>query len=102
MILKIRTMCNAEPSWTILANIKNVTYRKINKEDREHKRFAPDYYIKALDRNSKIDITMLDYIYVTAERPETERRNWGGIVTICSNMVIYLLNDEGKTIERIN
>jgi hypothetical protein len=96
MILKFRTMIGGEPSWSIISDIDTVDYRRIPKTDRTHPNFSPDYYVMDLGKNGKINESNQDYIYVTA----CTKKHIG--VTICSNMVIYLLNDEGKTIERIN
>lgn len=89
-------MWNAEPNWSIEGDIDRVQYRRIDKEIRQNQKFCPDYYVQALNKNRQIDETMKDYLYVTAVKKD------GRLINICSNMAIYLLNDDGKTIEKLN
>ncbi len=99
MIIKMRTQENCNEGWLIIADVETVSYRVISKSDRQNERFHPDYYVQALDRNGRVDETlgMEEYKYITASLKEE-----GKYRTICSNMVVYLLNDEGKTVERLN
>ena len=96
MILKFSTMISGKPSWSMVSNIEDIDYRRIEKEVRQDKKFAPDYYVCALDDKSRIDESNQDYVCITAFRKNKTA------VVICSNLTVYLLNDEGRTIEHIN
>jgi transposase len=89
-------MISGECSWSIIADIESVDYRRISKADRQDSKFNPDYYVQALTKDGRIDEENQDYIYVVAYRNDQSAK------TICSNMVIYLLNEKGETIERLN
>ncbi len=95
MILKIRTMVAGEPNWQIIGEIESIGYRRIDKKTRLSEKFHPDFYVMALDNKGKINESIVDFVYVYATQK-------GKVVTICSNMAIYLLNDDGKTIEKIS
>jgi hypothetical protein len=96
MIIKLRTQINGQNSWSIFSNIKSIDWWELKKEQRQGENFRPDTYIQALDKNDRVDETLFPFVWVTAIKEDNT------ILTFCSNMVIYLLNDEGKTIERIN
>lgn len=98
MIIKVRTQINAQDSWSIFSNIKSVDYWGIKKAQRQSEEVKPDIYVQALDRNGKIDESedRENYIWVTAIKEDDT------VLTICSNLAVYLLNDEGKTIEHLS
>ncbi len=102
MILKFRN--NSKEfgvSWEYIDGIERINIRDIEKETRQDKRFTPDYYIQILDDNKNVVEDFNNYKYIFAELKEEKGKNRGVMVTICTNMVVYLLNDEGKTIENL-
>jgi hypothetical protein len=89
-------MIGGKPSWSLIDDVENIDYREIDKETRQNSKFTPNYYIAALNKEGRIDENNQNYSYITAfKRNKT-------FISICSNMILYILNDQGQTIEKIN
>jgi len=91
MIAKFKVDAMFEPSWEIISEITSFRYSRINKEQvLEHR--------KKEVLNDFIEIPASEsYIYFQAWHKRSQDP-----INIISNRAIYLLNDCGKTIEKIN
>lgn len=100
MIVKFQVnlvhQCGWESGWEVISDITSYRYFPITKEEGRNRKGLNDY-IQALDESGKVDEKVKIYKYVQA----WHKRN-SEPINIVTNMVIYVLNDEGKTIERIN
>lgn len=98
MIVKMRNVAVSAPghSWTIFDDVERVTHRPISAEVSENEeQFHPDYFVQARTVDNEVDKTMKDYVYITCAMRDDS------VINICTNMVVYILNDEGKTVEKI-
>lgn len=78
-------------SWEIISNITSFRYSKISRE--EAKKHRENYKI-----NDYINIAGFDsFVYFQAWHTRSKEP-----INILTNHAIFLLNDEGKTIEKIN
>lgn len=94
MILKIRTVYADQYYWKLLDNITEVNSRVVNKETRQNEKFQPDMYIQAIDEYGRVDQNNDAFKYIWCVKN-------GETYTICTNLIVYVLNDAGKTIEKI-
>lgn len=102
MILKVQRpdfKSHVTTPWAIFSDILNVYYVAIN--SKHYKDIT-----KGFDGNNR-DPYPFDYSAIVGDNPdrivtvEATRKN-GSLLTVAFNTVGYLLNDEGKTIEKIN
>lgn len=101
MILKMR-ICQYQfqkysLGWELISEITSFRYSKISKEEKQNKELHLNSCIESLDNNGRVDIKNNDYIYVQAWHKRSAEP-----LNIISNMLVYMLNDEGKTIERLH
>jgi len=100
MILKLRVNGMFGEAWELIENISSVRHQPINKQQRQKRNIDTDLmlndYIQRLDKNGKILEDAEYYNHITAWL-----RNNDKPMNFVTNLVVYLLNDEGKTIERI-
>lgn len=97
MILKFKTYQMSNEAWHIISEITNVCHARITKEQRQNPNLIVNDVVQALDDNGRINEQFQTYILVQA----WHKRN-SDPINIITNMPVYLLNDEGKTVERIN
>lgn len=107
MILKLRVngMFNRQ-AWELIGNISSARYSPLTKEGKKEIDGNSDAkllndYIERLDENGVVykDIPIDDYKMITVWfRHKAGKDEPMNIVT---NMPAYLLNDEGKTLEKI-
>jgi len=99
MILKLRTVefrtKKFRAGWELISDITSFRYAKVDKED--EKNFTLNSSIRSLDKNGRADEKNTNYVYIQAWHKRSSEP-----LNIITNMVAYMLNDEGKTIERIN
>jgi len=93
MIIKLRTIQLGVESWTIIADIESVEYRRVNTTEKINLNNI-DIIVQSFVDNSR-EVSK-DYIFIAVYKNDKTKK------TIYSNMVIYLLNEKGETVERIN
>ena len=102
MILKLRinTIHDKDwgKGWELISDITSFRYSKVNKEFREKKDLRLNDYIQWRDKEGKVDKINQNYVYIQA----WHKRAIDEPINIVTNMPVYMLNDEGKTIEKIN
>jgi len=105
MILKLRVnivrgINNPDYSigWELISDIISFRYSKVNKEFRDKKDLRLNDYIQWRDKKGKVDEVNQNYVYIQA----WHKRANDEPINIVTNMPAYMLNDEGKTIEKIN
>lgn len=96
MIVKLRTNNISRYEWTVIDKVDTVNWKFIDTETRQNKNFEPDYYIQEQNNNGTINEKNTRFAFMTLIMQN------GEIKTISSNETIFLLNDEGKTIDKIN
>lgn len=83
-------------AWTIVSDVTSVRYSEITMEQVKEDKLILNNYIECVDKEGKPDKNMVfRYIQAWHTRANDDPIN------IVTNMVAYLLNDEGKTIETI-
>lgn len=101
MILKMLVNGMFGRTWEIISGITSFRYRHLNEKQLINIEKNPDKYdlndfIQATDDNGKTEKGFKDtYVYF---------QGWYGKdrpINIVSNLPVYILNDEGKTIESI-
>ncbi len=97
MILKYETSCVFGTCWESISDITSYRYTKICKAQSERKdlHLNDNYRTKTKDGEIDEKNTNFGYIQVWHKRDKEP-------INIITNAVAYMLNDEGKTIERIN
>ena len=91
MIVKFKVVAMYKDSWEIISEITSFRYSRITKEQAlEHRKKGglSDYIEIAVSES---------YVYFQAWHKRSQEP-----INIISNRAMYLLNDEGKTIEKIN
>ena len=87
--------------WEIISDITSFRYMKLEKDEVKEKEKIVNLrlndFIQLLDKNGEIDYQNNNYVYIQA----WHKRD-GDPLNIVTNLSAYMLNDEGKTIERIN
>ncbi len=96
MILKMQVNLVYERGWEVISDITSYRYFPTTKEE-GRKRKGLNEYIQALDKSGKVDEGVKGYKYIQAWHKRSSEP-----LNIVTNMIAYVLNDEGKTIERIN
>ena len=96
MILKYLTDDSYQRGGERISDITSIRYCSITKEQRKNNK-GLNGYIQARDESGKVDEKVLKYKYVQAWHKRSSEP-----INIVTNMLVYLLNDEGKTIEKIN
>lgn len=94
MILKI-AKAFPKNNWKFVPDVEEFDYEWISKTEKQNIISEPNLYIQATNELGKMDENNQRYVYGIA----TLR---GRYFSVISNLTVYLLNDEGKTIERIN
>ena len=90
MIIKLLDVKGTQQHWKFIDNIEQVDFRVISKDEQQNPEFHPTYYISDnLDKKTEV----YRFIILTTTT--------GAMLSICTNLAVYLLNNEGKTIERI-
>lgn len=100
MIVKFKTNAIFGESWEFIPDVSSFRHSKISKEQRQSKNLQLNDYIQHRDKNGKVYKDIEDYVYFQAWIKNTVKVDEP--ICIVTNMPTYLLNDEGKTIERIN
>jgi len=104
MILKLKVSMkislNAECSngWELISDVTSFRYSKVTKEQAENKELRVNDRNQRRDKEGKIETDVQGYVYIQA----WHKRATDEPINIITNMPAYMLNDEGKTIERIN
>jgi len=102
MILKLRINTVHDKDWSkgweLISDITSFRYSKVNKEFREKKDLRLNDCIQWRDKNGKVDEINQNYVHIMA----WHKRAVDEPINIVTNMTTYMLNDEGKTIEKIN
>jgi len=84
-------------AWSIISGITSITHARITKAQRQNPNLIINECVQALDDVGRVDEQFQSYELVQA---------WHGRnsdpINIITNMPVYLLNDEGKTVEKIN
>ena len=96
MILKYKCFTTTGISWTIISDINFFRYSEINKTKRQHMSLEVNDMIHCVDKNGIIKESKRKYKFI-----ETRNRT-GGYMQYITNMQAYILNDNGKTIEKLN
>jgi len=87
--------------WEMISDVTSFRYMILDKDEVQDKekidKLKINDFIQLLDKNGEIDYKFNSYVYIQA----WHKRD-GDPLNIVTNLVAYILNDEGKTIERIN
>lgn len=97
MIVKFRANGAFGECWEFVFDVTSFSHSKINKEQRESGDILANDYIQRRDRDGKIEEGAVDYIYFQAWHTRSLDP-----INIITNMPVYILNDEGKTVEKVN
>ena len=91
MIVKLKVVSMFKDSWEIISEISSFRYSRISKEEalQQRKNGGLSDYIEIPESES--------YVYFQAWHKRSQEP-----INVISNRVVYLLNDAGKTIEKIN
>ena len=95
MLLKLQVNLVNQRGWEIISDITTYRYFPTTKE-KGRKRKGLNDYIQARDESGNIDEEVKNYRYIQAWHKRSSEP-----LNIVTNMIVYVLNDEGKTIERI-
>lgn len=96
MILKYNIDSGFGESWEIRDKVENINYSRPSKEERQAILSEPNRYIQEIV-NGRINEKNQKYVYAVATLNNSDK-----YFSILSNKQVYLLSDEGKTIERLN
>lgn len=98
MILKFMNNGQYQTGWEMMDYISSLKYSSITKEQRQEANLYVNYYIQLLDKDGRVEETVENYKYIQI----WNNKNTDEPFCIVTNMPVYLLNDEGKTIEKIS
>lgn len=91
-----------QEGWEFISDVTSFKYSEISEKQRKGVRkncTCINDYISRLDEDGKIREEIKDYIYFRAWH---KNQTTGKSIEIITNMSVYLLNDDGKIIERIH
>ena len=95
MILKMQVNV-PQRGWEVISDITSYRFFPTTKEEGRNRKGLNDY-IQALDEFGNVDEKLKEYKYIQAWTKRSSEP-----LNIVTNMIVYVLNDEGKTIEKIN
>jgi hypothetical protein len=97
MILKFAIDSGFGRSWELIDDVVQINYSFPTKEQRQGILSEPNRYIQEInEKNGKLTLNQR-YVYVIATLNGKDK-----YFSLISNLNVYLLNSEGKTIERLN
>ncbi len=99
MILKMRVVRHHLKhvyGWEFISDITSFIYSKIEKEEIDAKK-GINSYEQSVDKKGVVDKLNNQYVFIQAWHKRSDTP-----INIVTNLVVYMLTDEGKTIERIN